>query len=82
MDITGAGSEKKTSLLRKQNCVTVSPTVLDVVAFAGAGQVFKNGEFDINEFKPNFGGGIRYFYDPAKGLSIRLDYGVGEKAAS
>ena len=52
-----------------------------LVAFAGAGQVFENGNFDVNEFKPNLGGGIRYFYDPAKGLSIRLDYGVGEKAA-
>ena len=51
-----------------------------LVAFAGAGQVFENGAFDMKEFKPNLGGGLRYFYDPAKGLSIRLDYGVGEKA--
>jgi outer membrane protein assembly factor BamA len=51
-----------------------------LVAFAGAGRVFENGDFSLQGLKPNFGGGLRYFYDPAKGLSIRLDYGVGEKA--
>lgn len=51
-----------------------------LVAFAGAGRVFKNGDFAFKGLKPNFGGGARYFYDPEKGLSIRLDYGVGEKA--
>ncbi|WP_354335118.1 BamA/TamA family outer membrane protein [Pedobacter sp. CG_S7] len=51
-----------------------------LVAFAGAGRVFKNGDFAFNALKPNFGGGMRYFYDPEKGLSIRLDYGAGEKA--
>ena len=50
-----------------------------LVAFAGAGQVFKNGDFSFKGLKPNFGAGARYFYDPAKGLSIRLDYGVGGK---
>ncbi|MEJ5994796.1 BamA/TamA family outer membrane protein [Pedobacter sp. Du54] len=50
-----------------------------VVAFAGAGKVFSNGHFSLNELKPNYGLGGRYFFDTAKGLSIRLDYGVGEK---
>ena len=47
-----------------------------VVGFAGTGQVFNKS---FNEFKPNYGGGMRYFFDTEKGLSIRIDYGVGEK---
>ena len=27
----------------------------------------------------NYGGGLRYFFDVEKGLSVRLDYGVGQK---
>jgi len=50
-----------------------------VVAFGGTGKVFPNGNFSFNGLKPNYGIGTRYFFDPAKGLSIRLDYGVGEK---
>ncbi|WP_432712013.1 BamA/TamA family outer membrane protein [Pedobacter sp.] len=50
-----------------------------VVAFAGAGRVYQNGDFNFKGLKPNYGAGARYFYDPAKGLSIRLDYGVGKK---
>eukprot|EP01133_Synstelium_polycarpum_P003387 gene3387-3847_t len=50
-----------------------------VVAFAGTGRVFENGDFSLQGFKPSFGAGGRYFFDPAKGLSIRLDYAVGEK---
>lgn len=52
---------------------------LGVVAFAGTGKVFAKGDALLAGFKPNFGVGGRYFFDPAKGLSIRLDYGVGEK---
>lgn len=51
-----------------------------VVAFGGTGKVF-HSKLDLDEFKPNFGGGIRYFFDPGKGLSLRLDYGLGEKRA-
>ncbi|MGN8057921.1 BamA/TamA family outer membrane protein [Pedobacter sp. 22163] len=50
-----------------------------IVAFAGTGKVFANGEFNGDGLKPNFGVGGRYFFDPAKGLSVRLDYGIGEK---
>lgn len=50
-----------------------------LVAFAGGGRVFENGEFSLKQFKPSYGAGMRYFYDPAKGLSVRADYGVGEK---
>lgn len=50
-----------------------------LVAFGGGGRVFADGEFSFKQFKPSYGAGIRYFYDPAKGLSVRADYGVGEK---
>lgn len=52
-----------------------------LVAFAGGGKVFANGNFSLDELKPNYGFGGRYFFDTAKGLSVRLDYGVGEKKA-
>ncbi|AMR31425.1 hypothetical protein A0256_08310 [Mucilaginibacter sp. PAMC 26640] len=51
---------------------------LGIVGFIGTGQVW-NSDFSINEFKPNYGGGMRYFFDTQKGLSVRIDYGVGEK---
>ncbi len=50
-----------------------------LVTFAGTGSVFENGSFTLSGLKPSYGAGARYFYDPAKGLSIRLDYGIGEK---
>ncbi|MCX2482246.1 BamA/TamA family outer membrane protein [Pedobacter sp. MR2016-24] len=50
-----------------------------LVAFGGGGRVFENGGFSLKQFKPSYGAGIRYFYDPAKGLSVRADYAVGEK---
>lgn len=50
-----------------------------IVAFAGGGKVFSNADFNLKNFKPNYGFGGRYFFDTAKGLSVRLDYGVGEK---
>jgi hypothetical protein len=49
-----------------------------IVGFIGTGEVF-NKEFSTNQLKPNYGGGLRYFFDIQKGLSIRVDYGVGEK---
>lgn len=52
-----------------------------IVGFVGTGQVW-NSEFSFSEFKPNYGGGLRYFFDTEKGLSIRVDYGVGEKRAN
>jgi hypothetical protein len=51
---------------------------LGIVGFVGTGEVF-NKEFGTNQLKPNYGGGLRYFFDIQKGLSIRVDYGVGEK---
>jgi outer membrane protein assembly factor BamA len=52
-----------------------------IVAFAGGGKVFANGSFSLHDLKPDYGFGGRYFFDTAKGLSVRLDYGVGEKKA-
>jgi len=49
------------------------------VLFGGGGQVFNNGGFSAKNFKPSLGAGGRYFFDPEKGLSMRLDYGIGEK---
>lgn len=49
------------------------------VLFAGAGTVWGISDFSIDSFKPNLGGGLRYFFDAAKGLSVRMDYGIGEK---
>ena len=50
-----------------------------VVAFAGTGKVFADHDVNLKGFKPSYGIGGRYFFDPEKGLSIRLDYGIGEK---
>ena len=49
-----------------------------IVGFLGTGEVF-NKEFSTGQLKPNYGGGLRYFFDVQKGLSVRIDYGVGEK---
>lgn len=53
-----------------------------LVIFGGAGKVFQHDAFSLQDFKPSYGLGGRYFFDTAKGLSIRLDYGVGEKNAT
>ncbi|MCZ4222388.1 BamA/TamA family outer membrane protein [Pedobacter rhodius] len=52
------------------------------VLFAGTGTVWGRRDFTFNNFKPNLGAGLRYFYDPGKGLSVRIDYGLGEKKAN
>lgn len=56
-------------------------TRLGVAAFAGAGSSFKNGAFRWDRLKPNYGAGLRYFADPARGITIRADYAYGEKRA-
>jgi hypothetical protein len=53
---------------------------IGIVGFLGTGEV-AHGDFSINSLKPNYGGGLRYFFDTEKGLSIRADYGIGEKVA-
>lgn len=54
---------------------------LGVAAFAGAGNVYGNGHLDFNKLKPSYGAGLRYFFEPERGLSIRFDYAFGEKRA-
>jgi len=49
-----------------------------LVGFGGAGQVSRD-KFTLSAFKPNLGGGVRYFFDVEKGLSIRIDYGIGQR---
>jgi hypothetical protein len=51
---------------------------LGLAGFVGTGEVWHTG-FSMDALKPNYGGGVRYFFDTEKGLSIRLDYGVGQK---
>jgi len=51
---------------------------IGIVGFLGTGEV-AHKMFSINTLKPDYGGGVRYFFDTEKGLSIRADYGVGEK---
>ncbi len=53
---------------------------IGVVGFIGTGEVF-HSSFSISQLKPDLGGGLRYFFDVEKGLSVRLDYGVGQKPA-
>lgn len=50
-----------------------------VVGFGGAGTVFGQTAFSSSLVKPNYGLGIRYFFDLNKDLSMRIDYGFGEK---
>ncbi|WP_411273073.1 BamA/TamA family outer membrane protein [Daejeonella sp.] len=49
------------------------------VGFAGTGTVYGHGDFTIADLKPSIGGGFRYFFDIEKGLSVRMDYALGEK---
>ncbi|MEJ7692899.1 BamA/TamA family outer membrane protein [Daejeonella sp.] len=49
------------------------------VGFAGTGTVYGNSNFKAADLKPSLGGGFRYFFDIEKGLSIRMDYALGEK---
>jgi len=51
---------------------------LGVVGFVGTGEVF-HSSFTFPALKPDLGGGLRYFFDVEKGLSLRADYGIGQK---
>ncbi|MDB5120479.1 MAG: hypothetical protein JWN56_1697 [Sphingobacteriales bacterium] len=53
-----------------------------IVGFAGQGSVYKKRGFKLAELKPSYGAGFRYFFDVQRGLSIRVDYGIGEKPAN
>ncbi|MBE9585633.1 polymerase [Mucilaginibacter sp. JRF] len=49
-----------------------------IVGFGGAGKVFSNS-FNFDGLKPSYGLGGRYFFDVEKGLSMRVDYALGEQ---
>ncbi|ATL46546.1 polymerase [Chitinophaga caeni] len=51
-----------------------------LAVFGGTGAVFTNHNIALDKLKPNYGLGLRYFYDENSRLSIRIDYGWGEKA--
>lgn len=53
-----------------------------LVGFAGGGSVYNNDGFKFSELKPSYGAGFRYFFDVQRGLSIRIDYGIGEKTTN
>lgn len=50
-----------------------------LVGFASAGNVYSGGNFKLIQLKPGIGGGFRYFYDIERGLSVRMDYAIGEQ---
>lgn len=50
-----------------------------VVAFGGCGTVWGQQYLAADMLKPNYGVGFRYFFDLNKGLTLRLDYGIGQR---
>lgn len=51
---------------------------IGLVGIAGIGSVF-NDTITTASWKPNYGAGIRYFFDLEKSLAVRIDYVFGEK---
>ncbi len=52
---------------------------LAVAAFAGLGTTWGYERFDLHQLKPSLGGGIHYILSIPNQLSLRLDYGIGQK---
>ncbi|MGF7231108.1 BamA/TamA family outer membrane protein [Arachidicoccus sp.] len=50
-----------------------------IVAFGGLGAVYGEEKLSLDMLKPSYGAGLRYFFDLNKGLTLRLDYGFGQK---
>jgi hypothetical protein len=50
-----------------------------LVGFAGAGNVYTKNNLKLIQLKPSLGGGFRYFFDIERGLSVRIDYAIGEQ---
>jgi hypothetical protein len=50
-----------------------------LVGFAGAGNVYTKNNLKLIQLKPSVGGGFRYFFDIERGLSVRIDYAIGEQ---
>lgn len=50
-----------------------------LAAFAGMGAVSKDiGDLRVEDLKYSYGGGARYLLSPEEGMTVRLDFGVGE----
>ncbi|WP_395627397.1 polymerase [Daejeonella sp.] len=75
---TGRYRDENLMALQSEIRFRVHPRI-GLVGFAATGNVFKRRDFNLRDFKPNIGGGFRYFFDIEKGLSIRMDYGIGER---
>jgi len=54
------------------------PTI-GIAAFGGGGTTYGLARLPAPFLKPPYGLGVRYFLDPERGLSLLLDYGIGEK---
>lgn len=54
---------------------------IGLVGFGGSGMVYNHQQFALQNLKPNYGLGARFFFDLEKSLSFRVDYGLGEKPA-
>jgi outer membrane protein assembly factor BamA len=52
---------------------------LGVVGFLGVGTVTSQVGLLMHTWKHSYGVGLRYFVDTRQGLSIRLDYGIGQR---
>jgi len=50
-----------------------------LVAFAGTGTTWGYQAFNTSQFHPSFGGGIHYIFSVPNQLSVRFDYGIGDK---
>lgn len=50
-----------------------------IAAFVGGGSVFNNSDWGAISLKPNYGIGGRYIFDPRNRLTLRIDYGFGNK---
>ncbi|NGP75757.1 BamA/TamA family outer membrane protein [Balneolaceae bacterium YR4-1] len=62
----------------------VAPLIgrLGFVAFAGAGDVFHHAnDLQLDRLKYSAGIGIRYLFDRAEKINIRLDYGIGKDSS-
>jgi outer membrane protein assembly factor BamA len=52
---------------------------LGMVAFVGAGDVYRNtSDLSFQNIKYSLGTGIRFAVNPAERLNLRLDYGLGK----
>ena len=60
---------------------TFGDSRLGMVAFLGAGDVYRNvGDFKLGNLRPNFGVGLRFLLDKTENLNIRLDWGFGDSS--